>query len=106
MAVTDDYQKLKTKDKDRMFSELLVLKEKKAKLDKKIKEIEDIYKPDLKDLTRDLFYELDNGIRFSIKRSERKGSIDTDAIEEATDIHVDDYRNKPTVVYTLRVDAQ
>ena len=104
MAATDEYFKLKTVDKDRMFTELFELKEAKAKLDKRIKEIEKEYKPDLEGVQRDLFYELNNGIRFSIKTSQRKGSIDIEAIEEATDIDVDDYRKKPTTVHTLRVD--
>ena len=105
MAITDEYSKLKTKDKDRMFSELFELKEAKAELDKKIKAIEDIYKPDLVNINRDLFYELDNGKRFSIKRSTRKGAIDTTAIEEATNIDCEDYRKKPTTVITLRLDT-
>jgi len=106
MANTDEYNKLKTKDKDRLFSELFELKAEKKIIDDKIKAIEQQYKPDLKGLHHDLFYQLDNGLRFSIKRSERKGSIDTEAIEEATHIDCDDYRKKPSVIYTLREDSE
>ena len=47
MASTDEYKKLRTKDKDRLFTELFALKDAKAELDKRIKEIEKQYKPDL-----------------------------------------------------------
>jgi len=103
MASTDEYMKLKTKDKDRMFTELFELKEEKATLDKRIKEIEKQYKPDLDGLERDLFYELDNGKKFSIKVSSRKGSVDTKAME-ADGIAVDDYRKPDTQIHTLRLD--
>jgi len=106
MAEVDTYTKLNTKDMDRLFTELFELKAQKKILDDKIKAIEAIYKPDLKGLNHNLYYELDNGKKFSIKLSERKGTIDTDAIEEACDIYIDDYRKKPTTVYTLRVDDE
>ena len=103
MASTDDYKKLRTKDKDRLFTELFALKDAKAELDKRIKEIEKEYKPDLVGLKNDIFYELDNGLKFSIKSSSRKGSVDTKAME-ADGINVEDYRKADTVIYTLRKD--
>ncbi len=99
----DDYRKLRTKDKDRMFEELFELKEQKSVLDKRIKEIEAEYKPDLDGLHHDLFYELDSGKRFSIKCSKRKGSIQPKKLEE-DGIDVDKYRGKESTVYTLRLD--
>jgi len=104
MAVTDEYKKLKTKDKDRLFSELFELKEQKAILDKRIKEIEKEYKPDLVGLKNDIFYELDSGVRFSIKQSKRKGNIDNKRLEEDFNIDIDDYRKAETTIYTLRKD--
>ena len=99
----DEYRKLRTKDKDRLFTELFELKEQKSVLDKKIKELESQYKDDLIGLQNDLYYELDNGLRFSIKSSQRKGSIDAKALENAG-VMVDNYRKSPTTVYTLRLD--
>ena len=106
MAITDEYKKLRTKDKDRMFTELFELKNEKKIVETKIKAIEDMYKPDLDGLQSDLFYQLDNGIKFSIKRSQRKGNIDTDAINKVAGIDCDDYRKKPSTIYTLRVDGE
>jgi len=103
MSVTDEYFKLKTKDKDRLFTELFKLKDEKKILEDKIKEIEAQYKSDLIGLKHDLHYELDNGIKFSIKSSYRKGNIDAKALENAG-VMVDNYRKTGTTVYTLRVD--
>ncbi len=105
MAVTDHYSKLKTDEKDRMFQELFELRARKKVIEDQIEIIEGTYKPDLKDLKHDLFYELSNGLRFSIKRSERKGSVDTKKME-SNGIDVDGYRKKPSVIYTVRVDGE
>lgn len=107
MAVTDEYKKLKTKDKDRMFTELFELKEKKADIDKRIKEIENVYKPDLEKLNKDIFYELDNGLKFSIKRSVRKGGYDSKLVDkffEDQGVVSDDYKKPDSTIRTLRLD--
>ncbi len=105
MAVgIDDYKELKNMDKIALFDELFKLKAEKAHIDKRIKILEAGYKDDVIKAGKDLFFELPSGIRFSIKKSERKGAIDTGAIEEATDIDCNDYRKKPSVIYTLRLD--
>jgi len=62
------------------------------------------YKEDVIKAGKDLFFSLPSGVRFSIKKSERKGALDVGAIEEATDIDCNDYRKKPSVIYTLRLD--
>ncbi len=104
MANVDEYKKLKTADKDELFTLVLELKRERSVLDKKIKELEAQYKPDLEGLQDDLFYELNNGIKFSIKCSQRKGNIDTQRIEKDFNIDVDNYRKKSTTIYTLRED--
>ena len=108
MAVgIDEYKKLKTKDKDRLFSELFELKAEKKILDDKIKELESQYKPDLVNMKNDVFYELDNGLRFSIKKSIRKGGYNAkqlDGLFKDLDYESCDYKNKDTDVFTLRLD--
>ena len=103
MSVVDNYSRLKSKEKQDLFTELFELKEQKKVLDKRIKKLEDGYKPDLVNLDKDLFYELDNGVKFSIKRSVRKGSVDT-KLMEANGIAVDKYRKPDSTIYTLRID--
>ena len=104
MAVgIDEYRKLKTKDKDRLFTEIFELKAEKKILDDKLKELEAQYKPDLVNLKNDVFYELDNGLRFSIKKSTRKGSISTSKME-SFGLVVDDFRGKESDIFTLRLD--
>ena len=104
MAVgIDEYLKLKTKDKDRLFTEIFELKAEKKILDDKLKELEAQYKPDLVNLKNDVFYELDNGLRFSIKKSTRKGSISTSKME-SFGLVVDDFRGKESDIFTLRLD--
>ena len=105
MAVgIDEYKVLKSEEKIELFDELFKLKAEKTKIDKRMKELEDGYKDDVIKAGKDLFFELPSGVKFSIKKSERKGAIDTAAIEEATDINCDDYRKKPSTIYTLRKD--
>ncbi len=107
MAVTDSYVKLKRKSMDRLFTELFELKAEKKILDDRIKELEAQYKPDLKNLKNDLFYELDNGLRFSIKKSVRKGGYNAkqlDVLFEDLDYEASDYKSKNTDVFTLRLD--
>jgi len=104
MAVgIDEYLKLKTKDKDRLFTEIFELKAEKKILDDKLKELESQYKPDLVNLKNDVFYELDNGLRFSIRKSTRKGSISTSKME-SFGLVVDDFRGKESDIFTLRLD--
>ena len=108
MAVgIDDYKKLKTKDMDRLFSELFQLKEEKAEIDKKIKAIESQYKPDIKDLKHNLYYELDNGLKFSIRVSKRAGGYDSKLVDkffEDQGVMNDDYKKPETSIQTLRLD--
>ena len=104
MAVgIDEYRKLKTKDKDRLFTEIFELKAEKKILDDKLKELESQYKPDLVNLKNDVFYALDNGLRFSIRKSTRKGSISTSKME-SFGLVVDDFRGKESDIFTLRLD--
>ncbi len=103
MSVTDTYKPLKTAEKDEMFTELFRLKASKKAIDKQIKEIEAQYKGDIDGIEKDLFYELRNGIKFSIRHSFRKGSIDTKAMEESG-IDVESFRKKSTLIHTLRED--
>jgi len=105
MAVgIDEYKELKSQEKIELFDELFKLKAEKTKIDKRIKELEAGYKNDAIKANRDLYFALPNGIKFSIKKSIRKGALDVAAIEEATDIDCDDYRKKPSTLFTLRLD--
>jgi predicted phage-related endonuclease len=104
VATVDTYYKLKTQDKDELFIDLFELKRQKTNLEKRIKELESQYKSDLEGLEHDLYYELSNGIKFSIKRSQRAGNVDTKRLGAELNINVDDYRKKPTIVFTLRED--
>ena len=103
MAVTDEYLKLKTKDMDRTFSEIISLKEQRGILDKQIKELELIYKPQLVGTYKDRFYELDNGVKISLKHSVRQGSVNTKSMV-ADGIDVEHYRGESSEVWTLRTD--
>ena len=103
MAITDEYKELKSKDKIELFDELFKLKEEKAVIDKRIKELEVGYKEDVVKAGKDLFFELPSGIKFSIKGSTRAGSIDTNGME-LDGINIESYRKKPTKIYTLRLD--
>jgi len=105
MAVgIDEYKVLKSEEKIELFEELFKLKADKKTIDDRIKILEAGYKEAVISAGRDLFFSLPSGVKFSIKKSERKGAIDTAAIEEATDIDCDDYRKKPSTIYTLRLD--
>ena len=103
MANTDEYLKLKTKEKDRMFIELFALKDAKAQLEKRIKEIESDYKQDTVGLKNDKFFITSTNIKFSFKCSQRAGSVDTKAMI-ADGINVDGYRKPSIDIVTLRVD--
>ena len=105
MAVgIDEYKLLKSEEKIELFDELFKLKAEKKTIDDRIKELEAGYKDDVIKAGKDLFFALPSGVRFSIKKSQRVGAIDTAAIEEATDIDCNDYRKKPSTIYTLRLD--
>jgi hypothetical protein len=103
MGTCDEYRLIKTTEKEELFTELFELKEEKAKIDKRIKELEKGYKPMLEGIQNDLFFELRNGTKFSIKKSVRKGSIDAKALEK-DGINVDEYRKPESTIYTLRKD--
>ena len=105
MAVgIDEYKVLKSEEKIELFDELFKLKAEKKTIDDRIKELEAGYKEDVIKAGKDLFFELPSGVKFSIKKSIRKGALDVAAIEEATDIDCDDYRKKPSTLFTLRLD--
>ena len=105
MAVgIDEYKVLKSEEKIELFDELFKLKAEKKTIEDRIKELEAGYKDDVIKAGKDLFFALPNGVKFSIKKSIRKGALDVAAIEEATDIDCDDYRKKPSTLFTLRLD--
>ena len=105
MAVgIDEYKVLKSEEKIELFDELFKLKAEKKTIEDRIKELEAGYKDDVIKAGKDLFFELPSGVKFSIKKSIRKGALDVAAIEEATDIDCEDYRKKPSTIYTLRLD--
>ena len=103
MSVCDEYKELKSKEKIELFDELFKLKEEKAVIDKRIKELETGYKEDVVKAGRDLFFELPSGIKFSIKKSTRAGSIDINGME-LDGINIESYRKKSSVIFTLRLD--
>ena len=103
MSVCDNYKALKSLEKQKLFTELFELKDEKSKIEKRIKELEKVYKPDLLGLQNDIFYVLDNGLKFSIKCSKRKGNVDTVRMEN-DGIDVDGYRKPDTTIHTLRKD--
>lgn len=105
MGQCDTYKQLKSEKMDKLFSRLYELREEKTKIDKEIKEIENEYKPSLEGLQGDLFYETSNHIKFSIKLSQRAGSIDTKAMSK-DGIDIEKYRKKPTTIKTLRFEKE
>jgi len=107
MAVTDDYKKLKSKDKVALFTELFILKEDKAIIDKRIKELEAGYKEEIAVHSADVFYELPNGLRFSIKKSIRKGGYNTKLVDELIidkGYEIGEFKKADTTIMTLRKD--
>ena len=106
MSVCDTYVEIKTVEKEELFTELFELKSEKKLLDKRIKELEKGYKEEIVSADKDLFFKLKNGIKFSIRKSERKGSIDIKAIERKTGINCEDFRMDSTTIHTLRIDEQ
>jgi len=104
MSVTDTYQELTNPKMIEMFTTLFELKAQKKIIDDAIKAKEAEYKPMIEQANREaLFYTLPTGQKFNIKRSFKKGSVNTDKMEKAG-IDVDGYRNKRTTVFTLRVE--
>ncbi len=103
MASTDTYTKLKSKAKIDLFMKLFILKKQKKEIEDSIAELEKGYKDEVKKANKDLFFETPDGTKFSIKKSIRKGSINTTKLAESG-IDVDSYRNKDSLVFTLRLD--
>ena len=104
MAVgIDEYKVLKSEEKIELFDELFKLKAEKTKIDKRIKELEAGYKEDVVKAGKDLFFALPSGIRFSIKKSIRKGSVDTKAMV-ADGVDISSYQKPSAEIWTLRVD--
>ena len=104
----NDYKKLTNEHMVRLFSNLFDLKEQKKLLDNQIKAIEAEYKPMIEKANQEeLYYELPNKQRFNVKRTERKGGWNAKKLEQLffeTDVEEESYRNKPSVVFTLRVE--
>jgi hypothetical protein len=103
MAVCDTYVELKSESKQILFTELFELKAQKKVIEDAIKKLESQYKPMVAEQDKDLFFSLPSGLKFSIKRSIRRGSIDT-KLMVADGIDPDDYRGKDSEVITLRLD--
>ncbi len=103
MSVVDLYVEIQTDEKSRLFDELRELKEQRKKIDKTIKELEKGYKPMLDGLQNDLFFITKSGSKFSIKRSVKRGSIDTDKLKDYG-INPDDFRKSSITVNTLRFE--
>jgi len=98
----NEYKPMKSEKFIKVFTELKELKDKRKVLDDEIKALEAIYKPMVEASDEEgLYFELPNHVKLSITRSERKGNINTKRLEEYG-INVDEFRNKPSVVYTLR----
>ena len=107
MAVgIDEYKVLKSEEKIALFDELFKLKAEKKTIEDRIKELEAGYKDDVIKAGRDLFFELPSGVKFSIKKSSRKGKVNTDKIMEDYDgLDIEEYRGKSSTIYTLRKDS-
>jgi len=105
MAVgIDEYKVLKSEEKIELFTELFSLKAEKSSIEKRIKELEANYKDDVAKAGKDLYFELPlSHIKFSIKKSIRKGSVDTKAMV-ADGVDVDSYRKPDSEIFTLRLD--
>ncbi len=105
MAVgIDEYKVLKSAEKIELFTELFSLKAEKSSIEKRIKELEANYKDDVAKAGKDLYFELPlSHIKFSIKKSIRKGSVDTKAMV-ADGIDISSYQKPSTEIWTLRVD--
>jgi|SaaInlV_100m_DNA_6_1039743.scaffolds.fasta_scaffold29271_2 hypothetical protein len=107
MAVTDEYRELKSQEKVDLFTELFDLKEAKANIDKRIKELEKGYKEEISIHGSDVFYILPNGTKFSIKKSMRKGGYITDKVDrfiEDNGYMIEDFKKDDTQIMTLRKD--
>ena len=106
----NDYKKLTNEHMVRLFSNLFDLKEQKKLLDNQIKAIEAEYKPMIEKANQEeLYYELPNKQRFNVKRTERKGGWKKGKVEEILETYgysEDELRNKPTVIFTLRVEKR
>ncbi len=112
MSVVDQYQELTNGKMIEVYTNLFELKKQKKELDDRIKALEAEYKPMIEQANREeLFYVLPNGQKFNIKRAERKGALNVKMINMFLDsegyVHTDDdFRNNPTVVFTLRVEKE
>ena len=99
----NEYQPMKNPHMIEVFEKLFELKSQKKLLDAQIKKLEAEYKPVIEQANRDeLYYELPNKQRFSIVKSTRVGAINKTKLE-AYGLDPDDFRNKSSVVFTLRI---
>jgi len=108
MSACDTYQELTNPKMIEVFTTLFELKAQKKIIDDAIKAKEAEYKPMIEQANREaLFYTLPSGQKFNIKRSERKGGWKTKDINKLIDdagFIEEDFRNKPSTVFTLRVE--
>ena len=104
MSDLDTYVELTNPHMIDVFTNLFELKRQKKELDERIKQLEAEYKPSIEQANRDeLYYVLPSGQKFNVKRSTRKGSLNTKRLEEYG-IQLDEFRNKDSVVFTLRIE--
>jgi len=107
MSVTDNYRELKSQEKVDLFTELFELKEAKTNIDKRIKELEKGYKEEISIHGSDVFYVLPTGVKFSIKKSTRKGGYITAMVDkfiEDNGYMIEDFKKDDTQIMTLRKD--
>ncbi len=108
MNEIDDYKQMKNQKMIRVFTELHDVNEQIKVLQAQKKILESEYKPVIEDsFKEDLFFKTPSGLRFNIKKSERKGGWNGKKIEtliEAYDMEAKYFRNEPTTVFTLRFE--
>ena len=107
MAVTDIYKPMKSEVAQVTFTKLYELKKQKKSIDDEIKKLEKFYKDDIKNQKDDLFYELPSGLKFSIKKSIRKGGYDNNKVAkfiEEQGFISDDFKKDDTEISTLRFE--
>ncbi len=81
MAVTDTYREMHNGEMIELFTKLHNLKDYKKKIEDDIKILEKKYKPMVEKSNEDLFFELPDGLKFSIKISTRIGSLDSNKLD-------------------------
>ena len=105
----NEYKPLTNQKMVRIFQSLHDVNEQIRVLQATKKELESQYKPSIEKAAEDeLYFILPSGQKLNIKKSERKGGWNAKRLEElmaATEVDEDEYRNKPSTIYTLRFEA-